>query len=110
MKKFSEMTVTEQLSTATEAYIVCVKSTARFDAFAVYLRLPDEDELKVLWPQAEEPLVLTDHVFAANNLPAYYFRVTEMGMSRIAKLANTLHGVNPRLKVFFLGGGIPSLC
>ena len=111
MKKVFEMSVEEQIAAAEEAYIVCLKSTSRFDAYAVYLRIPGIEGLKVLWPHNDGKLTLADHVCSKNeDFPAYYFRVTDVGMSRLSKLANTLRKVNPDLYVCSLGGGIPSPC
>ena len=110
MKEFY-MSVSEQVTIAAEAYIVCLKTTSRFDAYAVYLRIPGIDGLKVLWPQNGEKLILSDHVRSkCDDLPAYYFRISDVGMSRAAKLANTLRSANANLKIFRLDGGIPSAC
>ena len=113
MKEFYQMTQEEQLQTARTAYLVHLEDTEESTRFAVYLDIEGFDELKCLWPHEVDNGNLLDYqVYAKfeDNLPAFHFNVDDMGMSRRAALANVLRRHNPKLRVLWLNGAIPSNC
>ena len=108
-----QMTQKKQIKAAKTAYVVTLKSTTKADCFAVYLQgVPGYETLQPLWPFEEERKNLLPHQVHSKNLrfPAYFFRVSEVGSSRVGILASVLRDINPKLRIEHLSGGVPSSC
>ncbi len=100
------------IKSASVAYLVDLNprgnSTRRY---AVYLEVPKEKALCVLWPEHYEngkhEKLLPHQTFSKRTqYPAYHFRITGYGFNKDLEMQIMLRQVNPNIKVYGLFGAM----